>query len=189
VTFADIRAAQAGDRRASERICRELTPKLEAMAADFRYPGAERDDVVQWGWLGVLGGIRVFKADRSPDPAGFLLMCARRWMKTGLKVQTRQRAQVLNKAERVVITEDGGDIAIGELIPDPASDIVEILALQQELRKLAEEIAKLTPLERRAVLGLAYGYSYDELEASESGAVKQIDNAIQRARVKLRRAA
>lgn len=191
MTIADIRAAQAGDAAATDRIIRELTPNVEAMARDYFYPGAEREDVVQWGWLGVLGGLRAFETNRSDqDPRAFLLMCARRWMQSGLKVQTRHRAQALNHAVRSGVGEDGDEIAMTDLLADPAADIVELLALQQELRELADEVARLSPLERRAVLGLAYGYSYAEIEGVDtSTAAKQVDNALMRARNKLRVAA
>lgn len=70
------------------------------------------------------------------------------------------------------------------MIPDSGGDPGEHAELAEDLRELAVKLSLLTNVERTAVLHMANGGSYDDSPLSSP---KAVDNALQRAKVKLAR--
>lgn len=173
------------------RSDREWTAVCErvarAAARDWFYPDGTEDDVLQEARIGVA------KALRDWDPAAgsafvpFALMCARRQVSTGLKTATRGKQRPLNEATSLdmPVSQDKSGERIGslsDLLFRPGDDPAKIVIAREEIRLLLARIGKLSPLEREVVTRVALlGEDYDEV-----GPVKQVDNAMQRARRKLR---
>jgi RNA polymerase sigma factor (sigma-70 family) len=66
-------------------------------------------------------------------------------------------------------------------LPDSQAQPDEVVFQREELRSIVKKSKKMTALERKALFGTAFGYSYKEL----GGDFKTLDNAVQRARRKL----
>jgi hypothetical protein len=77
----------------------------------------------------------------------------------------------------------GVETPLGELIPSREAGPHERLERREQLQQLAVAASRLTDLERRAVGGIISGVPYAAL-----GETKSIDNALQRARRRLREA-
>lgn len=187
-----IRRAQAGDTRACEVLVRLYAPMVQRGCREFFFAGAAHDDVLQEGFVGLLSAIRDFDADGDWEFPSFAFTCIRRMVMTGVNSHSRQKHRPLNDSERVARSpEDGQEIQVVDLLTDTLGRDPALVALErEELNELVGRFATLTALERRAVIGVIDGKTYCEIEGVPAGAKpKRIDNAVSRARAKLRDAA
>lgn len=173
------------------------TPDLEAIAqravGSYFLPGGDRADLVQEARIGILRGLGDYDADRSPHGHrdGFLALCAVRGVITAVKNATRGKHRPLNYAASLDRDVDlgaqdgttGGIVALVDVVADPtATDPLEHVLALEALAELGARLATLTPLERTAYLRV-------ELDGEPYLAVgdrRSVDNALQRARHKLR---
>lgn len=155
-----------------------------AAARDYYIPGADEDDVRQEALIGL------WVASTSFDPAHgvpfpiFATMVVRRRLNTAVKLANAGKHQPLNGSARTAVDSEGDTDEIVALLPHlhQVSDQVETA---EEIRRLLRAIRdELTDVERAAVLGVASGLPYSQI-----GPHKQTDNALQRARRKLKEAA
>jgi RNA polymerase sporulation-specific sigma factor len=152
------------------------------IACDYYLPGYERQDVVQEAEIALWVACRQF--DGSGEFRGFAAMVIRRRLNTCVKMANRKKHEPLNLSARVTIEEDGDVTHIADQLPclHQVSDRVED---REQLRAVLRAIDRdLSEFERHCVVGLACGLEYVEL-----GEFKSVDNALQRARAKLRAAA
>lgn len=156
-----------------EQQVRRWAPLAYRIAAGFYLPGADWEDVRQEALLGLL------EAVRTHDPArGELGLHAaaviRRRLVDAVIAARRGRRLILTDAARVVDDRPAGG---------------DVFALADARDELRGRLASLSPLELGACVGSAAGFSYVEIAGRLGVGVKQVDNAAQRARVKLRAAA
>jgi RNA polymerase sigma factor (sigma-70 family) len=151
-----------------------------AIARDFYWPGAEPADVVQEARIGLWVACREYDREKGHGnfPA-FAKLVIRRRLASCVKHATLPKRGPLDDSIREVELEDG-PAAIADVIPGGA-DPADVVVAREEMRELLGRVAGLTPLERRCVIGVATGHAYEEL-----GDPKVVDNAIARARTKLR---
>jgi RNA polymerase sporulation-specific sigma factor len=153
------------------------------IASAYFLPGYDRDDLDQEAMLALLD------AHRRYNPAigefrPFAGVVIRRRLVTLLKLGNSKRQRLFNGALRVVHI-DGEQHDAVDLAADPQADPVEQLALREELSRIRQAARALTPLELRCLGVIVGGGSY----ADTGVPFKSVDNAVQRARMKLRDAA
>ena len=110
----------------------------------------------------------------------FAALVIRRRLATLVKRATLDRHMVLSHAMREAPDTDGDLGPIVDLLPG-GRDPLEILLERERITGLARRLAKLSPLEQRAVRLAAAGYPVHE--------PKSLDNAYQRGKARLRAAA
>ena len=174
-------------------------PLAYAIARDYFLPGADVDDVRQEAMIGVWKALRDHDPERGSLRA-FVALCVRRQLITAVKLATAGKHRPLSRAvyADAPVAGEEDDLTLLDLLVAPGADPARIVEDREQLRELLDVVAHdLSPLERRALIGLANGLSYEELreDASElrsrsggpstSVAPKSIDNALQRARRKL----
>lgn len=150
---------------------------------DIRYlPGADPDDLRQEAMLGLL------EALRDHDPAqgsieAFVILVVRRRVYDAVKAANRPARLLITDSIRVARDFDHSQLVDAvDTVPDPQADVLDLVIAREQLAAI--RTVRLTRRERRAVIGQALGFSYGEL-----GEEKSVDNALSRARVKLRSAA
>lgn len=181
--------AQEGDQDAAgELVCR-YRERAELIARRFFFAGADTDDVRQEALFGILRAIRSFRPDGGASFKSFVIMCVRRWLVTCTYDHGRGKRRVLSESVRSGRDEDGRVVAIADLLPDPCADVARVAEGRAELARIVEALPALTLAEEQALLAVANGHSYAEIEASFGLGFKTVDNAVQRARRKLRSAA
>lgn len=157
----------------------EWLPLAYVISRGYFIPGGDRDDVRQEALIGL------WVACRDWDPARgsfkpFAVMVIRRRLATAVKVATAGKHRCLTDAARTAVVDADVADAVDEIAAGHTTeDIVEARA------RLAATVAvvrdRLTEPERRAVVGLLDGRAYVEI-----GPKKRVDNALWRARRKLR---
>lgn len=152
----------------------------QMIANEFFLPGSDREDVVQEAMIGLLVAIRMY--DGKGAFYRFAVLVIRRWLSTELKSARCGKRRLLTESVRVMHDKDSGiDYPAAEQIEDPRGDVVDLLSRREDFARLIAATHALSDLEREGLRFVIDGVNY-------SGN-KRIDNAIQRAREKLRDAA
>lgn len=155
-----------------------------SIADGFYWPGADRDDVKQEALIALWVASRDWSPDGGLNFRNFAALVIREQLKDCLKAAKRLKHGPLNNSIRLLRDEDGIlDQAVDQLphlhqVVDVAEDRARLAAVLHAIDN------DLTDLERRAIVGIAAGYSYAEL-----GDPKRMDNLAYKARRKLRAAA
>lgn len=165
-------------------LVREYGGMVWRIASRYFLAGGEREDLVQEGLVGLTKAIRDYQPELGSFPT-FAHLCIERQIITAVKTGDRAKHRPLTGALREALSDDGSVLPILELVIDPLTDTPTLAEQRAELARLAEAMRTLSPLERRSILGVANGLSYAQI----GGNPKSIDNAVQRARLKLREAA
>lgn len=162
-----------------------MTPELlelaDRLAGLVRLPWGEYDDARQEARLALLEAERAYRPELGVPLEGFAALVIRRRLNTALKLQLRGKHRLLTGALRSVVTEEGERFEALELVGDRRGDVLELVAQREQLARILAALPSLTRLERETLASSLAGTA----AAPQS---KQADNALQRARAKLRAA-
>ena len=164
---------------------------VRSKARSYFLIGADREDIVQEGMIGLYKAIRDFRNDRLSSFRAFAELCVTRQIITAIKTATRQKHIPLNSyvsLNKPIYDEDSDrtllDVLSGARISDPEELVIsreEFVDIEQKM----EEI--LSDLEWRVLMSYLDGKSYQEIAVDLHRQVKSIDNALQRVKRKLER--
>jgi len=91
-----VEAARAGEREAEEYLITKYKNFVRAKARSYFLIGADRDDIVQEGMIGLFKAIRDFRSDKLASFRAFAELCITRQIITAIKTATRQKHIPLN---------------------------------------------------------------------------------------------
>lgn len=181
-----VRLAQAGDNAAMERLCVRYKDAVRMMARPYFLIGADRDDLLQEGMIGLYKAIRDYQEGHNASFSSFAEVCVTRQIISAIKASLRQKHQPLNSYISLHHTMgDGENKELMELLgrgEDPEEAFIS-RETAQHIRKSLQE--QLTPLERQAAELFLEGLSYEEIAARLGRGSKSVDNALSRVRKKL----
>lgn len=184
-----VARARRGDQVALERLYAQHATLLRFLAGQyFGGHGLDEADLAQEARIGFWKAIRDYREDRGTTFASFARMCVERQLITALKTATRGKHRVLSGAARLESPlSDGEGETLADRLPSLALDPVDRLIEGERMREIFHAILHdLSDLERISVEGVAIqGRSYERLAEEQDVEVKQIDNALQRARRKI----
>lgn len=155
-------------------------------ARGYFLQGADREDLIQEGMIGLYKAVRDFKSDKSTFRA-FAEMCVTRQIITAIKTATRQKHHYLNHAVSMDKPMENEERTLLDIISDPSgTDPVK----QLEKREMSDDVRsrimeELSPLEQDVLFHYIQGHSYAEISKEMIRGVKSIDNALQRAKRKI----
>lgn len=181
--------AKDGDELAIEYLINKYKNFVRVKAKSYFLIGAEREDIIQEGMIGLYKAIRDFKADKLSSFKAFAELCITRQIITAIKTATRQKHIPLNSyisLNKPIYDEDSDrtmlDILSGAKITDP-----EEVFINHELSDdIREKIQKnLSELESLVLMFYLEGKSYQEMAKDLNRHVKSIDNALQRVKRKI----
>lgn len=167
--------AGAGDDQAFTMLVALCEPMLRAQVARFRFPSAEAEDMAQEGLLGLLSAVRSFDPSREASFRTYASACVRNRLLTLLRRRAARAAEV----------PMGDALAENAAAPsaDPATKMVEKESAAHMLSRIR---AALSEREYAVLLRYLDGFSYTAIAAQLQISAKAVDNALQRARAKLR---
>ena len=162
-------------------------------AASMYILGADRDDLIQEGMIGLFKAVRDYDSGRDASFSTFAELCISRQMYSAIKALSRKKHMPLNSyisiyASREDYMQDG-DASLEELLESDSKLIPEQYVLDQEgLQILEENIDKeLSELERQVLDLYITGMSIKNIAKVLGRDEKSTDNAMQRVRAKLRK--
>ncbi|MBQ7277731.1 MAG: RNA polymerase sporulation sigma factor SigH [Clostridia bacterium] len=181
---------RGGDQEAEWELYDRYKLLVRARARTFFLVGADHEDLVQEGMLGLYKAVCEFDSSKNASFRSFAELCITRQILTAIKTATRKKHQPLNTYVSLnqPVFEPGStdrtllDILSGMGVSDPE----EMLIGRENMEAVARDIQKkLSPLEKQ-VLGLYIeGLSYQQIGQLLHKPPKSIDNAIQRVKKKL----
>ena len=180
--------ARDGCSRATEYLLEKYRGFVEGKARFYFLAGAEQEDVIQEGMIGLYKAIRDFRADRPAHFRSFAELCVTRQIVTAVKSATRNKHMPLNdyvSLQRNCGDEGGGcliDIVADTRVADPERILLERRKMQC-LEAHAQQ--SLSDLEAEVVEGYLEGKSYQEMAIDLRRPAKTVDNALQRAKRKI----
>lgn len=186
-----VEFVRIGDSEALEYLINKYRNFVRAKARSYFLIGAEREDIVQEGMIGLYKAIRDFKGDKLASFKAFAELCITRQIITAIKTATRQKHIPLNSyvsLDKPIYDEDSDrtllDVICGSRVCDPEEMIIN----QEEFSGLEDKMSEiLSDLERKVLMLYLDGRSYQEIAVDLDRHVKSIDNALQRVKRKLER--
>jgi len=90
--------AKGGDEEALQRFDEERRVMVRGMANVYFMVGADRDDVIQEGMIGLLGAIRTFDPAAGASFKTFSELCVKRHIINAVKMAGRKKHMMLNES-------------------------------------------------------------------------------------------
>ena len=185
-----VRMAQEGSETAEEILIEKYKGLVKNKAKTYYITGADSEDVVQEGMIGLFKAIRDYDKNRPSSFTSFVELCIKRQIITAIKAANRKKHIPLNsyislnkplyeEADRILM-----DIMEGAKVLDP----MEIFIIEEEIKKMESRMdSMLSDLEFEVIQQYLQGKSYEEISLEINRDTKCIDNAIQRVKKKLAR--
>ncbi len=186
-----VQQAKEGSCKAAEYLINKYKNFVRAKARSYFLIGADREDIVQEGMIGLFKAIRDFRQDKLSSFRAFAELCITRQIITAIKTATRQKHIPLNSyvsLNKPLYDEESDrtllDILSGTRITDPE----ELIISREEFVNIESKIGEiLSDLEWEVLMFYLQGKSYQEIACDLDRHVKSIDNALQRVKRKLER--
>ena len=162
-------------------------------AASMYILGADRDDLIQEGMIGLFKAVRDYDAGRDASFSTFADLCISRQMYSAIKSLSRKKHMPLNSYISIYASREdsdqGSDVSLEETLESDSNLIPEQYVLDQENLKILEEnIDKdLSELERQVLDLYITGMSIKKIAGVLGRDEKSTDNAMQRVRAKLKK--
>ncbi|MDQ4142388.1 MAG: RNA polymerase sporulation sigma factor SigH [Actinomycetota bacterium] len=183
-------AARDGDEFALEQLLTRYRHYARAKARTYFLAGADREDIVQEGMIGLFKAIRDFDPGHNTAFRAFAELCITRQIITAIKTATRQKHMPLNSyvsLNKPLEDADGGERALADsLVSTAVLDPADLVISAEEIANIRNSVDQLLSELETEVLGLYMdGKSYQEIADMLGRHVKSIDNALQRIKRKL----
>ena len=155
--------------------------------------GADRDDLIQEGMIGLFKAIRDYDIGRDANFLTFADLCVSRQMYSAIQASARKKHGPLNSYISIYAKREDSDtdaeFSLEDILESNPSFIPEEHLIEQEnLKALEEAIDKeLSPLEMQVLDLYVTGMSIKKISAVLGRDEKSTDNAMQRIRHKLKK--
>ena len=184
-----VELAQYGNVEALEFLINKYKNFVRAKARTYFLIGADREDIIQEGMIGLYKAIRDYRYDRQASFRAFAEICVTRQIITAIKTATRQKHIPLNSYVSLnkPVFDEESERTLGEVVTTEAEGNPEDLFINQEnLMDIESTMHRiLSPLEQEVVNLYLEGKSYVEIAEQLNRHVKSVDNALQRVKRKL----
>lgn len=184
-----VEAVRDGDTDALEYLIHKYRNFVRAKARSYFLIGADREDIVQEGMIGLYKSIRDFRGDKLSSFKAFAELCITRQIITAIKTATRQKHIPLNSyvsLDKPIYDEDSDRTLLDVICTVRVSDPEELVIHQEEFDDIEGKMSELlSDLERKVLMLYLDGRSYQEIAVDLARHVKSIDNALQRVKRKL----
>ena len=121
-----VKLAKNGDEFATEYLISKYKNFVRVKAKSYFLVGADREDIIQEGMIGLYKSIRDYRADKLSSFRAFAELCITRQIITAIKTATRQKHIPLNSyisLNKPIYDEDSDrtmlDILSGTKVTDP----------------------------------------------------------------------
>lgn len=181
--------AKHGSMTAAEHLLGKYRGLVEGKARSYFLVGADHEDIVQEGMIGLYKAIRDFRTDKQSRFRAFAELCVTRQIITAVKTATRQKHLPLNQyisLSRQIGMEDDSDGTLIDILPDSCVVNPEKVAVDSHIQEcLSSAQGEMSWLESKVLRYYMQGLSYREMASLLACRTKSVDNALQRAKRKI----
>ncbi|WP_341963294.1 RNA polymerase sporulation sigma factor SigH [Planococcus maritimus] len=180
-----------GNTEALDFLITKFRPFVRMKARSYFLIGADKEDIIQEGMIGLYKAIRDFRSDKLSSFRAFAELCIIRQIITAIKTATRQKHIPLNSyvsLDKPIYDEESDRTLMDVLAGSGSDDPEELMIHNEEFRYMEGKMDEvLSELEREVLTLYLDGQSYQEISEKLERHVKSIDNALQRVKRKLER--
>ena len=182
-------AQEGGDGAALEYLLNKYKNFVRTKARSYFLIGADHEDIVQEGMIGLYKAIRDYRAEKLSSFRAFAELCVTRQIITAIKTATRQKHIPLNSyisLNKPIYEEDSDRTLLDVITEEGMSNPEEMIIDREDLSMIEGRIGQmLSDLEKDVLVRYMEGKSYVEIADEMHRHVKSIDNALQRIKRKL----
>lgn len=180
--------SQQGDENSKDILYHRYKNFVRAKTRPYFLIGADREDILQEGMIGLFKAIRDYSPAFSTCFRDFASMCINRHVLTAIKMASSSKHIPLNSYVSLYtpVSDGDADVRLIDTLEGYGSVSPEDMAENSETMESFIENAKkrLTGLEYRVMELFLSGMSYKEIAEELGQGTKTIDNALQRIRKK-----
>lgn len=184
-----VKQARDDDPFALEYLMYKYNGYIKYKVKNYFIIGADRDDLIQEGMIGLYKAIMAYDTDRRISFKNFADLCITRQILTAIKTATRKKHMPLNSYVSLnkPMHDEETDRLLADIICDEENvDPMDIYINDEKIREIVRDInEKLSRLELEILVPYLNGKSYREIAVETKKTEKCIDNALQRIRRKL----
>ena len=178
----------AGNDSITDYLCKKYKNLVMKKANALYLIGAEKEDLIQEGMIGLFKAIRDFSPEKETSFYHFAELCITRQMYHAIEASQRLKHAPLNSY--VSLSEETGDgtgLTLEDMLTDATEQDPERLLIQQEAyRDFFEHLETvLSPMEKQVCDLYLQGMDYRQIADYLNKSAKSIDNALQRIRGKI----
>lgn len=184
-----VEMARLGDSKAQEFLIKKYKNFVRAKAKSYFLIGADKEDIIQEGMIGLFKAIRDYRPDRISSFKAFAELCITRQIITAIKTATRQKHIPLNSyvsLNKPIYDEECERTLLDVLAGKRTTDPEQLVISKEEVFNIETKIGEiLSDFEWKVLSYYLQGKSYQEISEDLDRHVKSIDNALQRVKRKL----
>lgn len=185
--------AAKGNVNAIEYIVNSFKGFIKQKAKLFFVSGADSDDLVQEGMIGLLKAIRDYSPEKNAGFKTFADLCISRQIFTAIKASRCKKHIPLNSyisLYKEIGDNDGSEhYLVDELNADEQTDPMQEIIRREELNDVSKVLTeKLSKFELLVLSKYMEGKNYREIARELNKPSKSVDNALQRIKQKASKA-
>lgn len=184
-----VELANSNNAMAFEFLIYKYKNFVRGKARSYFLVGADRDDIVQEGMIGLFKAVRDYDIAKQASFRSFAEICITRQIITAIKSATRQKHIPLNSyvsLNKPMYEEESGRTLLDIIEENRVTDPMELFIGREEMDKIYLTIGEmLSELELRSLMSYIDGKSYNEIALELDRHEKSIDNALQRVKRKM----
>ena len=184
-----VQLCHDGDSMAEEYLLNKYKNFVRSKARSYFLIGADHEDIVQEGMIGLYKAIRDFKQEKLSSFRAFAELCITRQIITAIKTATRQKHIPLNSyvsLNKPLYDEESDRTLLDILMEGSTGNPEDMIINQENLGNIHQKINEvLSGLEQEVLAAYLDGKSSQEIAEALGRHVKSIDNALQRVKRKL----
>lgn len=170
------REAVDGSEIAMGQLVAQMMPAIRKGAGEVAGPGLDYEDAQQEGLIGLFSAIKHYDEEKGASFSTYAFACIQNAQLSARRSATRQKNVPLNNS---LPLEDSPQ----QLSPNPEEQVLAAEALEDAMRQMS---TALSGMERQVLLYTLDGLPGSEIAARLSVTPKAVENALGRARRKLR---
>ena len=184
-----VEIAQAGDHTAEEVLINRYKEVVRSRAHLYFIVGADSEDVMQEGMIGIFKAVHSYKPDRDASFKTFAGLCINRQIITAIKAASRLKHGPLN--DSVSLSRPADETGYGEsiesaLVTSSEENPEELMLIRDMIDSILIEAPKLlSKFELEVWNKYLGGSNYQKIAEDMGKTPKSIDNALQRIKGKI----
>ena len=184
-----VMMAQNGNLNAEETLMRKYKETVRLKAKMYYMAGADEDDIVQEGMIGLLKAIRQYEADKQASFGTYASICITRQIITAIRTADRAKHKALNTSVSLSnpVIDDEDDITIADTLKTNVVENPEELLVFKDIAYyiLHNGDNVFSSFEMQVLNEFLKENDFEKISKKLGKSIKSIDNAMQRVKRKV----
>lgn len=151
-----IELYRSGDETAKNVLIERNLRLVAHIAKKYSSSGAETDDLISVGTIGLIKGVNTYKFDKGTGIATYAARCIENEMLMYLRTVKRRKNDI-SLSEPIGTDKDGNSISLIDILCSDDTDIPEKVTLKVQIEKLYGIISETLGEREKTIIELRYG--------------------------------